>query len=115
MMPCRSPSLITSAPREPKQGIDLDELYPEGIHERDLALAPIPEAVTLREFFLCRPSSEPSAYHGIHPFRQNGVEEGGRTVDAGTLRRFRKVWPPRRYSTPSSRSKPSAIPTRIPC
>ena len=35
-----------------KNNINLDELYPQGIHERDLALAPDPERVTWRNFFL---------------------------------------------------------------
>src|SRR2546426_3695826 len=35
-----------------KNNINLDELYPQGIHERDLALAPDPEKVSLRNFFL---------------------------------------------------------------
>jgi squalene-hopene/tetraprenyl-beta-curcumene cyclase len=33
-------------------GINLDELYPEGFHERDLALRPDPERFTWRNFFL---------------------------------------------------------------
>src|SRR5476651_1565603 len=31
--------------------VTLDELYPAGIHERDLALAPDPEKISLRNFF----------------------------------------------------------------
>ena len=33
-------------------GTNLDELYPEGFHERDLALRPDPERFTWRNFFL---------------------------------------------------------------
>jgi squalene-hopene/tetraprenyl-beta-curcumene cyclase len=33
-------------------GMNLDELYPEGFHERDLALRPDPERFTWRNFFL---------------------------------------------------------------
>src|ERR1700740_2893527 len=33
-------------------GTELDELYPEGVHERDLAVAPDPERLTWRNFFL---------------------------------------------------------------
>ncbi len=32
--------------------VTLDELYPEGLHERDLALPPDPEGLTWRNFFL---------------------------------------------------------------
>src|SRR5256885_4340494 len=35
-----------------KNKINLNELYPEGIHQRDLALAPDPERFTWRNFFL---------------------------------------------------------------
>ena len=35
-----------------KNSVNLDELYPEGIHERDLALPPDPERFTWRNFFL---------------------------------------------------------------
>ena len=68
--------------RVPKQGIDLDELYPEGIHERDLALAPDPEAVTWRNFFLwldrLHKFAERFAYHGIHPFRKMALKKAER-------------------------------------
>ncbi len=35
-----------------KKSINLTELYPEGMHERDLPLAPDPEKITWRNFFL---------------------------------------------------------------
>ena len=38
--------------RWPQPGISLDELYPEGVHDRDLALRPDPERCTWRNFFL---------------------------------------------------------------
>ena len=54
--------------------VTLDELYPEGIHERDLALSPDPEKISLRNFFLwldrVHKLAEWFAEHGIHPFRK---------------------------------------------
>ncbi len=55
-------------------------LYPEGIHERDLALPPIRRRFTWRNFFLwlgppaqvCR-SGSPST--GIHPFRRRALKK----------------------------------------
>src|SRR5271154_635755 len=38
--------------RLPENKVNLDELYPEGMNERDLALAPDPERFTVRHFFL---------------------------------------------------------------
>jgi squalene-hopene/tetraprenyl-beta-curcumene cyclase len=53
--------------------VDLDELYPEGFHERDLALAPDPERLSWRNFFLwldrLHKFAEWFAEHKIHPFR----------------------------------------------
>ena len=43
--------------------VKLDELYPEGIHERDLALPPDPEFFTFRNFFLW--------LDGLHKFVEN--------------------------------------------
>jgi squalene-hopene/tetraprenyl-beta-curcumene cyclase len=43
--------------------VDLNELYPEGIHERDLALAPDPRFFTWRNFFLW--------LDGLHKFVEN--------------------------------------------
>lgn len=59
--------------------IDIDELYPEGIHERDLALAPDPERLTWRNFFLwldrVHKFAEWFAQSGIHPFRQRALKK----------------------------------------
>src|SRR5450759_4204424 len=56
-----------------KKKITIDELYPEGIHERDLAPAPDPERITWRNFFLWLDRvpkfAERFAAHKIHPFR----------------------------------------------
>ncbi len=58
--------------------IDLDELYPEGVHERDLALAPDPERITWRNFFLwldrVHEFAEWFAQNGIHPFRKQALK-----------------------------------------
>jgi squalene-hopene/tetraprenyl-beta-curcumene cyclase len=43
--------------------VNLDELYPEGIHERDLAVAPDPQFFTWRNFFLW--------LDGLHKFVEN--------------------------------------------
>ena len=59
--------------------VNLDELYPEGIHERDLALAPDPEKISLRNFFLwldrLHKFAEWFAEHNIHPFRKTRAEK----------------------------------------
>jgi squalene-hopene/tetraprenyl-beta-curcumene cyclase len=59
--------------------VTLDELYPEGIHERDLALAPDPEKISLRNFFLwldrLHKLAEWFAEHGIHPFRRIALKK----------------------------------------
>jgi squalene-hopene/tetraprenyl-beta-curcumene cyclase len=59
--------------------VNLDELYPEGIHERDLALAPDPEKISLRNFFLwldrLHKLAEWFAEHGIHPFRRVALKK----------------------------------------
>jgi len=58
--------------------INLDELYPEGIKERDLALPPDPERITWRNFFLwldrLHKFAEWFAEHGIHPFRRRALK-----------------------------------------
>ena len=58
--------------------VTLDELYPEGIHERDLALAPDPEKISLRNFFLwldrLHKLAEWFAEHSIHPFRKTALK-----------------------------------------
>ena len=64
--------------RTPKNKVDLDELYPEGIHVRDLALAPDPERLSWRNFFLwldrLHKFAEWFAENGIHPFRQRALK-----------------------------------------
>ncbi|MBW8864879.1 MAG: squalene--hopene cyclase [Verrucomicrobia bacterium] len=59
--------------------VTLDELYPEGIHERDLALAPDPEKISLRNFFLwldrLHKLAEWFAEHSIHPFRKTALKK----------------------------------------
>jgi squalene-hopene/tetraprenyl-beta-curcumene cyclase len=59
--------------------VTLDELYPEGIHERDLALAPDPEKISFRNFFLwldhLHKLAEWFAEHGIHPFRKTALKK----------------------------------------
>jgi squalene-hopene/tetraprenyl-beta-curcumene cyclase len=59
--------------------VTLDELYPEGIHERDLALAPDPEKISWRNFFLwldrLHKFAEWFAEHGIHPFRKSALKK----------------------------------------
>ena len=59
--------------------VDLDELYPEGFHERDLALAPDPEKLSWRNFFLwldrLHKFAEWFAEHKIHPFRNRALKK----------------------------------------
>ena len=59
--------------------INLNELYPEGIHQRDLALAPDPERVTWRNFFLwldrLHKFAEWFAENNIHPFRKRALKK----------------------------------------
>jgi squalene-hopene/tetraprenyl-beta-curcumene cyclase len=59
--------------------VNLDELYPDGIHERDLALAPDPERISLRNFFLwldrLHKLAEWFAEHSIHPFRKTALKK----------------------------------------
>jgi squalene-hopene/tetraprenyl-beta-curcumene cyclase len=59
--------------------VTLDELYPEGYHERDLALAPDPQGLTWRNFFLwldkLHKFAEWFAQTGIHPFRQRALKK----------------------------------------
>jgi squalene-hopene/tetraprenyl-beta-curcumene cyclase len=58
--------------------VRLDELYPEGCHERDLALAPDPDRLTWRNFFLwldkLHKFAELFAQAGIHPFRRTALK-----------------------------------------
>jgi squalene-hopene/tetraprenyl-beta-curcumene cyclase len=59
-------------------GVDLDELYPLGFHERDLALPPDPDRFSLRNFFLwvdrLNKFAEWFAEHKIHPFRKRALK-----------------------------------------
>jgi squalene-hopene/tetraprenyl-beta-curcumene cyclase len=59
--------------------VDLDELYPEGFHERDLALRPDPEKLSWRNFFLwldrLHKFAEWFAQHRIHPFRKRALRK----------------------------------------
>jgi squalene-hopene/tetraprenyl-beta-curcumene cyclase len=58
--------------------VNLDELYPEGYHERDLALPPDPQPFTFRNFFLwldrLHKFAELWAQAGIHPFRRRALK-----------------------------------------
>jgi len=71
-----------------KNNINIDELYPAGIHERDLALAPDPERLSWRNFFLwldrLHKFAENFAQKGIHPFRRRAL----RKAEAWMLERF---------------------------
>jgi squalene-hopene/tetraprenyl-beta-curcumene cyclase len=68
--------------------VDLDELYPEGIHERNLALAPDPESISWRNFFLwldrLHKFAEWFAEHKIHPFRRMALKK----AESWMLERF---------------------------
>ncbi|MGO8767071.1 MAG: squalene--hopene cyclase [Limisphaerales bacterium] len=59
--------------------VNLDELYPQGLNERDLALAPDPEKVSWRNFFLwldrLHKFAEWFAEHNIHPFRKKALKK----------------------------------------
>ncbi len=74
--------------RKLKNNVNLDELYPEGIHERDLALAADPERFTWRNFFLwldrLHKFAEWFAENGIHPFRSRAL----RKAEQWMLERF---------------------------
>lgn len=65
--------------RDLNHNLNLDELYPEGIHERDLALPPDPERLTWRNFFLwldrVHKFAELFAENGIHPFRKRALKK----------------------------------------
>jgi squalene-hopene/tetraprenyl-beta-curcumene cyclase len=64
--------------RTPKNPVTLDELYPHGFHERDLALPPDPDKISFRNFFLwldrLHKFAEWFAEHGIHPFRKQALK-----------------------------------------
>jgi squalene-hopene/tetraprenyl-beta-curcumene cyclase len=59
--------------------VTLDELFPDGYHERDLALAPDPDKISLRNFFLwldrLHKLAEWFAEHTIHPFRKTALKK----------------------------------------
>ncbi|HXT09948.1 MAG TPA: squalene--hopene cyclase [Candidatus Angelobacter sp.] len=65
--------------RPPKSRVTLDELYPHGFHERDLALPPDPDKISWRNFFLwldrLHKFAEWFAKHSIHPFRQRALKK----------------------------------------
>ena len=58
-------------------GVTLDELYPDGFHERDLKLPRDPESFTWRNFFIrldkLHKLAEWFARHNIHPFRKRAL------------------------------------------
>ena len=62
-----------------KNNVNLDELYPQGFHERDLALPPGPDRISLRNFFLwldrLHKFAEVFAHYGIHPFRKMALKK----------------------------------------
>jgi squalene-hopene/tetraprenyl-beta-curcumene cyclase len=68
--------------------VTLNELYPEGFHERDLALPPDPEGITWRNFFLwldkLHKFAEVFAQNGLHPFRRRALKK----AEAWMLERF---------------------------
>ncbi|MBU6409255.1 MAG: squalene--hopene cyclase [Verrucomicrobia bacterium] len=59
--------------------VTLNELYPQGMNERDLALAPDPEKISWRNFFLwldrLHKFAEWFAEHKIHPFRKLALKK----------------------------------------
>jgi len=65
--------------RPPRNKVNLDELYPHGFHERDLALSPDPDKVSWRNFFLwldrLHKFAELFAQYGIHPFRKTALKK----------------------------------------
>ncbi len=65
--------------------VTLNELYPEGYYERDLALRPDPEPLTWRNFFLWLDKLHKFVENNkLRPFRKRALEEG-RAMDARTL------------------------------
>lgn len=62
-----------------KNNVNLDELYPAGMHERDLALPPDPDKISMRNFFLwldrLHKFAEVFAQNGIHPFRKRALKK----------------------------------------
>ncbi len=70
--------------------VDLNELFPEGYHERDLALPRDPEWFTWRNFFLSLDGlhkfADLWAHAGIHPFRRRALKK----CEEWMLERFEK-------------------------
>jgi len=66
-------------------GVTLDELYPEGFHERDLALPRDPQRFTLRIFFSGSTASTNGSNGAGCGRPQAGPAQGG-DLDARTLR-----------------------------
>lgn len=68
--------------------VTLDELYPEGYHERDLALPPDPQFFTWRNLFLwldkLHKFAEWFARNRVHPFRKRALKK----AEAWMLERF---------------------------
>ncbi|MBI5772888.1 MAG: squalene--hopene cyclase [Verrucomicrobia bacterium] len=68
--------------------VNLNELYPEGYHERDLALPPDPEWFTWRNFFIrldgLHKFAELWVRGGVHPFRRLALKK----CEAWMLERF---------------------------
>ena len=68
--------------------INLNELYPEGFHERDLQLARDPKIFTWRNFFIeldkLHKFAEKFAQKGVHPFRKTALKR----AEAWMLERF---------------------------
>ncbi len=64
-------------PTRPQKGVTLDELYPEGYHERELALPFDPQWFTWRNLFLwldrLHKFAELFAKYNIHPFRKRAL------------------------------------------
>jgi squalene-hopene/tetraprenyl-beta-curcumene cyclase len=65
--------------RPPRNNVNLDELFPQGFHERDLALPPDPDRISWRNFFLwldrLHKFAEWFAENGIHPFRRRALRK----------------------------------------
>lgn len=74
--------------RPPRNRVTLEELYPEGYHERDLRIPRDPRLLTTRNLFLwldrLHKFAELWARAGIHPFRQRAL----RKAEAWMLERF---------------------------
>lgn len=66
-------------PTRRPENINLDELYPEGYHERDLKLASDPRFFTWRNFFIwldkLHKFAERFAQNNIHPFRKRALRK----------------------------------------